>query len=81
LSEGHVADANLIQHDRCATHRIARVFSQHQEGQRLGLTIAQVHNASPCVTVVVEMWQATPTGVLHLVFGYLKAQAITIELQ
>jgi len=28
----HVADADLIQHDRRAAHRITWVFSQHQEG-------------------------------------------------
>ena len=27
----HVADADLIQHDRRAAHRIARVLGQHQE--------------------------------------------------
>jgi len=76
----HVADADLIQHDRRATHRITRVFSQYQEGHRLGIAIAQVDNTSPYVAVVVEMRQATPTRVLHLVLGHLKAQAITIKL-
>jgi hypothetical protein len=39
-----------------------------------------VDNTAPYVTFVVEMRQATPTGVLHLVLGHLKAQAITIKL-
>ena len=51
----HVADADLIQHDRRAAHRITWVFSQHQEGHRLGIAIAQVDNASPRVAVVIEM--------------------------
>jgi hypothetical protein len=77
----HMADTDLIQHDRRATYRIPWVLSQHQEGHRLGVAIAQMDNASPRVVVVVEMGQATPTGVLHLILGHVKAQGITIELQ
>jgi hypothetical protein len=80
-SKRHVADADLIQHDRRATHCIARVLSQHQERYRLGVTIAQVDNTALCVAVVIEMRQATSAGVLHLVLGHLKTQAITIKLQ
>jgi hypothetical protein len=40
-----------------------------------------VDNTASRMAVVVEMRQATPTGVLHLVFGHLKAQAVTIKLQ
>src|SRR5215475_10935044 len=45
----HVADANLIQQDRRAAHRITWVLSQHQEGHRLGITITQVDNTALCV--------------------------------
>ena len=76
----HMADADLIQHDRRAAHRITWVLSQHQEGHRLCIAIAQVDNASPRVAVVIEMRQAASTGVLHLVLGHLKAQAIAIKL-
>jgi hypothetical protein len=57
------------------------VFSQHQKGHRLCSAIAQVDNAAPRVAVVIEMRQTTLTGVLYLVFGYLKAKAITIKPQ
>jgi hypothetical protein len=57
------------------------MLSQHQERYRLGVAIAQVHNTALCVAVVIEMRQATPTGILHLVLGHLKTQAITIKLQ
>jgi hypothetical protein len=76
-----MADADLIQHDRRAAHRIARMLSQHQEGHRLGVAIAQVDHTSLPMAVVIEMRRATPTGVLYLVLGDLKAQAIAIKLQ
>src|SRR2546425_1256582 len=40
----YVTDADLIEHDGCATDRIARVLSQDEEGHRLGIAIAQVHD-------------------------------------
>jgi hypothetical protein len=57
------------------------VFSQHQKGHRLGIAIAQVDNTSLPVVVVIQMGQAPATGILYLVLGDLKAQAIAIKLQ
>jgi hypothetical protein len=77
----HVADADLIQHDRRTAHSITWVFGQHQEGHRLGIAIAQMDHTSLPVVVVIQMGQAPATGVLYLVLGDLQAQAITIKLQ
>src|SRR5205809_1990743 len=62
-----VANADLIQHDRRATHRISWVLSQHQEGYRLRIAVAQVHHASLRVAIVIQVGQTAPTGVLHFV--------------
>ena len=67
-----VANADLIQHDRRATHRIARVLSQHQEGYRLRIAVAQVHHASLRVAIVIQVGQTAPTGVLHFVLRSLE---------